>query len=71
MASQTQWIGFEQTLGDSGGQRGLACRSPWGPRVGHDRATEQHRLLTLGADSESSRALQSEGPRDKHLPYKL
>ena len=38
-------------------------------KVGHDQAAEQHQL-TLGADSESSRALQSEGPRDKHLPYK-
>ena len=24
--------GFEQTLGRSGGQRSLACRSPWGPK---------------------------------------
>ena len=33
---------FEQTLGDSGRQRRLACCSPQGQRVGHDLATEQH-----------------------------
>ena len=32
---------FEQTLGDSEGQRSLACCSPWGHRVRHDLATEQ------------------------------
>ena len=32
---------FEQTLGDSGGQRSLVCCSPWGRRVGSDLATEQ------------------------------
>ena len=26
---------FEQALGDSEGQGSLACRSPWGHRVGH------------------------------------
>ena len=26
----------EQTQGDSGGQRSLACCSSWGHRVGHD-----------------------------------
>ena len=33
---------FEQTLGDSGGQRSLVCWSPWSHRVvGHDLAAEQ------------------------------
>ena len=33
---------FEQTLGDSGGQRSLVCGSPWGSqRVEHNLATEQ------------------------------
>ena len=32
---------FEQTWGDSGGQRSLLCCSPWGCRVRHDLATEQ------------------------------
>ena len=32
---------FEQTVGGSGGQRSLACCSPWGHGVGHDIATEQ------------------------------
>ena len=32
---------FEQTLGDGEGQESLACCSPWGRRVRHDRATEQ------------------------------
>ena len=31
---------FEQTQGDSKGQGSLACCSPWGRRVGHNRATE-------------------------------
>ena len=31
-----------QTLGDGEGQGGLVRCSPWGGRVGHDRATEQH-----------------------------
>ena len=31
---------FERTLGDSGGQRNLACCSPWGlKRVGHNLVT--------------------------------
>ena len=40
---------FEQTPGDSEGQRSLVCYSPWGGRVGHDRATEQQ----LGPTSQS------------------
>ena len=32
----------EQTSGDGGGQGGPARCSPWGRRVGHDRAPEQH-----------------------------
>ena len=32
---------FEQTLGNSGGQRSLTCYSSWGCRVGHDLVTEQ------------------------------
>ena len=35
---------FEQTSGDSEGQRSLACCSPWGCRVGLDLVTEQHWL---------------------------
>ena len=31
---------YEQTLGDSGGQRSLVCRSPWGVRGLHNLATE-------------------------------
>ena len=30
MASLTQWHEFEQTAGDSEGQKSLACCSPWG-----------------------------------------
>ena len=33
---------FEQAPGDSEGQGSLACCSPWGWRVGHDLAIEQH-----------------------------
>ena len=36
---------FEQTPGDSEGQRSLACCSPWGCRVGHGLATEQQHLI--------------------------
>ena len=32
---------FEQAPGDSGGQGSLACCSPWGRRVRHNRVTEQ------------------------------
>jgi len=32
---------FEQTLGDSGGQRSLTCYSSWGCRVGYDLVTER------------------------------
>ena len=31
---------FEQTLGNNGGQERLACCSPWGLRVRHDRMNE-------------------------------
>ena len=37
----TDGLKFEQTLGDSGGQRSLVCCSPWGRRVGQDSETEQ------------------------------
>ena len=37
---------YEQTLGDSGGQRSLVCCSPLGRRVGHKWATEQEKGLT-------------------------
>ena len=33
---------FEQTPGDNEGQESLGCCSPWGCRVRHDLATEQH-----------------------------
>ena len=36
------WHEFEQTPGDSREQRNLVCGSPWGHKVGHDLATEQH-----------------------------
>ena len=32
---------FEQTPGDSGGQRSLVCCRSWGCRVRHDLATER------------------------------
>ena len=37
---------FEQTPGNSEGQRSLACCSPWGHRVGQDLATEQEQQST-------------------------
>ena len=40
---------FEQTPGNSGGQRWLACCSPWGNRVGHDLATKQQKFYMVPA----------------------
>ena len=34
-------INLSKLWEDSGGQRSLACCSPWGCRVGHDLVTEQ------------------------------
>ena len=47
MVSLTNGHGFGQTLGDSEGQRILACCIPWGCRVGHNLTTEhkEHKLL--------------------------
>ena len=39
----TNSMEFEQTLGDSEGQRNLACCSPGDYRVGHNFANEQQR----------------------------
>ena len=41
MASLINGHEFEQTPGDGEGQGSLACCSPWGHRVGHDRAPEE------------------------------
>ena len=38
---------FEQTPGDSGGERSLACCSPWSCRVGHDSVTEQQQQIEI------------------------
>ena len=35
---------LEQTEGDSEGQGSLVCHSSWGPRVGHNLATEQNKV---------------------------
>ena len=35
---------FEQTLGDTGGQRSLMCCSPWDCGVGHDLMTEKQQF---------------------------
>ena len=37
---QLNGLEFEQTQGDSEGQRSLVCCSPWGRRVGHNWVTE-------------------------------
>ena len=40
---------FEQTLGNSGGQRSLVCYSPWGSQtVVHDLVTEQQEEASAG-----------------------
>ena len=51
---------LEQTQGDVEGQGSLACCSPWGHRVRHDLATEQHKSAeTDTLLSYNTRALQS------------
>ena len=32
---------FDETLGESGGQRRLTCYSPWGCKIRHDLVTKQ------------------------------
>ena len=39
---------FEQTLGDSGGQKSLLCYRPWGlQRVRHDLVTEPQQIIDI------------------------
>ena len=38
---------FEQTPGDSGGQRGLVGCNPWGHRVRHGLVTEQQLKIKI------------------------
>ena len=46
MASPTQWIEFEQTLGDGEGQGSLVCCHPWGCKeLDIDCVTEQQQEL--------------------------
>ena len=40
---------FEQTPGDSEGQRSLVCCAPWGGRVRHGLLTEQQQQYILVA----------------------
>ena len=48
---------FEQTLGDSEGQRSLVCCISWGRKVGHDLAKNQqqhfHRSHSLSEGDKS------------------
>ena len=43
---------FEQTPGDSEGQRSLVCCGPWGSRVGHDLSTEQQQQCILATQQQ-------------------
>ena len=45
MASLTRHK-FAQTPGDSGGQKSLACDSPWDRRIKHNLVTEQQQQNT-------------------------
>ena len=48
MVTWHHWLNgheFKQTLGESRGQRSLACYSPWSHRVRHDLPTEQHTYM--------------------------
>ena len=40
---------FEQTPGNSGGQRWLACCSPWGNRVRRDLVAKEQKFYTVPA----------------------
>ena len=50
---------LEQTLGDSEGQRNLACCSPWDHRVGNDLPTEP-KIAFLSLPDKAS--LEAEAP---------
>ena len=52
---------FEQTSGDSEGQRSLACCSPWGCRVGLDLVTEQQWLFWVFVAGQSFLSLRGKG----------
>ena len=63
---------FEQTPGDSQGQRSLTCSSPWGCRVRHDLVTEEQQQAY--AESQPLLGLtqyQAHGKCNKHLAYCL
>ena len=50
MVGLYQWLNeheFEQTQGDSDGQRSLVCCSSWGCRVGQDLVTQQQQAEEL------------------------
>ena len=46
---------FEQTLGDSEGQRSLACCSSWGCRVTHELLTKQQYICNQNIKKDFSR----------------
>ena len=56
-----RWLGgitdpadvFERTVGDSEGEGRVACCSPWGHRVGHDRVTEQQQEIQVSGEIRS------------------
>jgi len=70
IAGWRHWLNrheFKQTLGDSEGQRSLACCSAWGCRVRHDLATEQqwHHSVLQGLESSSPKFQ----PKRPWIPY--
>ena len=60
---------FEQTPGDSGGQRSLACCSSWGCRAGHHLMTEQQQITSSYRKKRSSYGVWCCNPKENtHLP---
>ena len=60
---------FEQAPGIGGGQGGLACCSPWGCKVRHNRATEQQQHNGLVFCNRQSLILSSEELSVRQISY--
>ena len=70
IASLTQGHEFEQTSGDSGGQRNLVCCSPWGHKEldsKEDRMPKNRRFQTLVLEKTPESPLDSKDIRPVHL----
>ena len=62
---------FEQTPGDSGRQRSLACYSPWGCNIGHNLVTEQQHDSPKKLDVISCTGPQALEPQGKREMWRV